>query len=110
MARGASNSSAPYFVTMRENERRMLISAIDYCGSIRAAAAALGVTKEYVRLRALHLGGILPNQAKREPPGPILKTRRSVRSEGYGLTRNPKPKPKAKPHLRLVEDPEKENE
>lgn len=98
MTRGASNQSAPYFVAMREYERRMLIAAIETCGSILAASAALGVTREYVRLRALHLGGVLPDQAKREPPGPIKETRSKVRAEGYAFprTRNPKRAPKGK--------------
>jgi hypothetical protein len=101
VGRGASNSSAPYFIAMREYERRMLIAAIDSCGSISIAASALGVTKEYVRLRALHLGGVLAGQDKREPPGPIAGTRPKVRAEGYGLKRNPK----RKPRLTLVPDP-----
>jgi hypothetical protein len=94
MGRGASNPNAPYFIAMREYERRMLIAAINSCGSIPSAASALGVTKEYVRLRALHLGGVLPGQEKREPPGPIAKARPNVRAEGYGLKRNPKREPR----------------
>lgn len=100
MGRGLSNQSAPYFMTMRENERRMLGSAIDYCGSISAAADALGVTKEYIRLRALHLGGVLPGQPKREPPGPIRQARRDVRAESYGLKKRGRPRKVDSPQFR----------
>lgn len=105
MGRGASNSNAPYFFAMREAERRLLIAAIDSCGSISTAASALGVTKEYVRLRALHLGGVLAGQDKREPPGPIVKARRNVRAEGYDLKRNPR----RQPRLKLVPEPEQKD-
>ncbi len=92
---GRGTRSAPYFVTMREGERRMLIAAIESCGSIEAAAAALGVTKEYVRSRALHLGGVLPEQA---PAEAAPKAKPNVRAEAH----TPKRKYTRKPKLSLV--------
>jgi len=61
---------APYFVQMREFERRLMTGAIETAGgNIAAAAQMLGVTQHYVRARAKLLGGVIGNEPKHEPPG-----------------------------------------
>ena len=75
--RKASSSSAPYYVSLRESERRMILGALDAAGDSWAAAARiLGVSPKYLRLRALHLGGVFDDQPRREPPGDIKTIRR----------------------------------
>lgn len=68
-----SNQMAPYFVQMREFERRLLRGAIEEAdGSTGTAAAMLGVGRHYLVSRAKLLGGVLGDDPKHEPPGPAL--------------------------------------
>jgi hypothetical protein len=61
---------APYFVQMREFERRLIRGAIEEAETdIDLAATMLGVTKHYVLARAKLLGGVIGNEPKHEPPG-----------------------------------------
>lgn len=66
-----SNPMAPYFVQMRNFERRLLRGALDATAnnSVPHAAALLGVQEQYVTVRALLLGGVLDGDAPNEPPG-----------------------------------------
>ena len=63
------NQMAPYFVQMREYERKLLLAAIEAAGGLDGAAAVLGMTRHYVRARARWLGGVLEGDPKHEPPG-----------------------------------------
>jgi hypothetical protein len=71
---------APYFVQMRELERRLLRSALtqaqESVGSvttkpgdlIHVVAAMLGVKPGYIKVRAKVLGGVLDDQPLEPPP------------------------------------------
>lgn len=59
---------APYFVQLREFERRLLREAIEAGGDVSTAARMLGVTTHYAKARAKFLGGV-GNEPKHEPPG-----------------------------------------
>jgi Bacterial regulatory protein, Fis family len=81
-----NNKMAPYFVQVREFERKLLIGAIASAGgSLDDAARILGVTRHYAWARAKWLGGVLPNDPKHEPPGlaadawAVTQTRARVR-------------------------------
>ncbi len=60
---------APYFVQLREFERRLMRDAIEAGGAVSTAARMLGVTEHYVRARAKLLGGVIGDEPKHEPPG-----------------------------------------
>lgn len=69
--RAEKNWNAPYYVAMRDAERGILrdfLTATD--GSIGEAAKTLGVTYQHVHQRAKLLGGVLPNEPRREPFSP----------------------------------------
>lgn len=70
-----NRSMAPYFVQMRELERRLLRSALTQAAEtaetrnqIRVAAAMLGVKPGYLRVRARVLGGVLDDKPLEPPP------------------------------------------
>jgi hypothetical protein len=69
-----NNPMAPYFVQMREYERRLIngaleqVTARNFEEQLRLASALLGVTPKYVRVRARLLGGVIPGEPKQEPP------------------------------------------
>lgn len=65
---------APYFVQLREFERRLLAGALREAeGLTLDAAALLGLHEHYFRARATHLGGVLPGDPRREPPDKVIK-------------------------------------
>ena len=62
---------APYFVQMREFERRLIRGAIEAAETdIDLAATMLGVTRHYMLARAKFLGAVIGDEPKHEPPGP----------------------------------------
>lgn len=65
-----SNQLAPYFVQVREFERRLMIGAIEIAGGdVGIAAMTLGVPIHYLRARSRLLGGVFEGEPKNEPPG-----------------------------------------
>jgi hypothetical protein len=68
-----TNQLAPYFVQVREFERRLMRDAIAAAGSVALAATTLGVTTHYIRARSRLLGGVFPDEPKNEPPGLALE-------------------------------------
>jgi hypothetical protein len=65
-----NNKMAPYFVQMREYERRLLKEALTVSdGQVDSAAGILGVTRHYLLARAKLLGGVFTGEPKHEPPG-----------------------------------------
>jgi hypothetical protein len=103
-----NNPMAPYFVQMREAERRLVNGAIEHAaealGSTRTfddhaklAAELLGVHLTYIRVRGRVLGGVLPNDPKHEPPGSATEVWQQE-NKASKKTRSPNPKPhKPKP-------------
>jgi len=68
------NPMAPYFVQMREFERRLIRDAYEITGQNMALTAdVLGVHIHYVKARAKLLGGVFNDEPKHEPPGPAAK-------------------------------------
>lgn len=64
----SSDPNAPYYVMIRDAERKILRDAIEYNdGNVSAAAAMLGVSHTLVGKRARLLGGVLPEYPRREP-------------------------------------------
>jgi hypothetical protein len=69
-ARYKTNPMAPYFVQMREFERRLIREAHETTGGdIALTAEVLGVRVHYVKARAKLLGGVFGDAPKNEPPG-----------------------------------------
>jgi len=67
--RATSNPMAPYFVQLREFERRLIREAFEVAGGdLMLTANVLGVHKNYVKARAKMLGGVFNNEPKHEPP------------------------------------------
>lgn len=65
------NESAPYHVHLRDEERRLITTALHAeAGSVERAADVLGVGVRYLRARIRQLGGILGDE-RNEPPKPI---------------------------------------
>lgn len=68
------NPQAPYFVQMRELERRLILSALEATElppggpQIRLAAGFLGVHSTYIRVRSRVLGGVFEGEPRCEPP------------------------------------------
>jgi hypothetical protein len=92
-----NNPLAPYYVQMREYERRLINGALDqvrgnFDERLRMAADLLGVTPKYVRVRARLLGGVIPGEPKQEPPSS---------SCGVWAEHGRKPKP---PKLTIVKE------
>jgi len=87
MAR-TSNKLAPYFIQVREFERRLMIGAIEIAGGdVGIAAMTLGVPIHYLRARSRLLGGVFENEPKNEPPGSSVKAFNSTsprETEGPG--------------------------
>lgn len=72
--RSEKDFGAPYYQMMRDAERAMLrdfLAAGD--GSIAEAAKMLGVSYAHVNRRAQVLGGVLPDDPRREPFDPKAK-------------------------------------
>ena len=65
---------APYFVQMRELERRLILEAIALFPdeperkAHASAAGVLGIPLAYLRVRARIIGGIITGDPKHEPP------------------------------------------
>lgn len=69
-----NNPMAPYFVQMREFERKLIRAAIAEAeGKMKLAAQMLGVTRHYLHARARLLGGVVGDEPKHEPPGSSAK-------------------------------------
>jgi hypothetical protein len=63
---------APYFVQLRELERRLLRGAlVEADGDLEVAAGMLGVSEKYATSRCTFLGGVLGDEPRHEPPGRI---------------------------------------
>ena len=78
---------APYFVQLREMERRLLRDAIAAGdGDIHAAAALLGVTYHYIAARAKLLGGVINGEPKHEPPGLAAEAFNAISRPDRGST------------------------
>lgn len=85
---------APYFVQIREYERRLLRDAIlTVGGDVNHAARVLGVTRHYLWARARLLGGVLDGDPKHEPPGEAADAwaRTNTRSRRPSLDDAPDP-------------------
>jgi hypothetical protein len=108
------NPMAPYFVQMRELERQLLIGALAQAAEIvgpnltdqmHFSARILGIQFAYFRVRSRYLGGVLPGEAKCEPPTKSVSESWARESVRVG----PKPRRKSRaPKLALVKDPEPE--
>jgi hypothetical protein len=73
-ARRKNNPMAPYFVQLREFERRLMRGALEATGGDTIAAAnLLGVTRHYLLARAKLLGAVIGNEPLHEPPGLAAK-------------------------------------
>ena len=65
------NESAPYHVHLRDEERRLIATALHAEGNnVERAAEILGVGVRYLRARIRQLGGVL-GVDRNEPPKPI---------------------------------------
>ena len=82
--------SAPYFMALRNYERKLLKETLEQFGHQQHAAAALGISYSYLRLRALHLGGVYPDQPINEPPGSIETIRKRLRERGIAIRKRKK--------------------
>lgn len=75
MARRRSEQ-APYYIQLRDAERRIIASALLATNwNFPEAAEALGIGARYLQARAIQLGGILPNTTSNEPPPAIWAKR-----------------------------------
>jgi hypothetical protein len=105
-----SNQLAPYFVQVREFERRLMRDALEAAGTIELAATTLGVTTHYVRARSRLLGGVFPDEPKNEPPGPALAawntTSPSDAVKGLGRREGKRGKYKRRPKISGSASPE----
>jgi len=64
----STDPNAPFYVLLRDAERKILREAIDYHnGNESAAAETLGVSHTLVGKRARLLGGVYKNDPRREP-------------------------------------------
>jgi hypothetical protein len=66
--RSKTNLMAPYFVQLRDFERRLMRDAIEAGGGPIRAAELLGVDRKYLFARAKHLGGVISGEPVHEPP------------------------------------------
>jgi len=98
-----NNPMAPYFVQMREAERRLVNGALEHAAETlgptntfedRAglAASLLGVHMTYIKVRGRVLGGVLPDDPKHEPPGNATEIWHQE-NKASKKTRSPNPKP-----------------
>lgn len=72
--RSEKNHDAPYYLMMRDAERVILRDFLAACdGSIAEAAKMLGVSYAHVHRRLQLLGGVLPNEPRREPFDPKMR-------------------------------------
>jgi len=77
--RSRTNPMAPYFVQLREFERRLIRDAFDAAGhDLGICAAVLGVHVDYVQARAKLLGGVFGEEPKHEPPGSAMDAWNSI--------------------------------
>jgi hypothetical protein len=88
---GRAYRTEPFFVAIRNAERRILRSALDEFKTMRAAADAMGITENHFATRSIQLGGVLPNQPAREPPGNIHLARDNARGDGVNIPAKPGP-------------------
>lgn len=86
---GASNSRqklnpmAPYFVQMREFERRLIREAYETVGNdLPMTAEVLGVHTHYIKARAKLLGGVFGSEPRHEPPGAAMKAWQATSPSG----------------------------
>ena len=64
----STDPNAPYYVLLRDAERKILRDALEYHdGNESAAAAMLGISHTLVGKRARLLGGVYPDDPRREP-------------------------------------------
>lgn len=74
MARGEKNFDAVYYQLLRDAERGILRDFLNACnGSMTEAAKMLGISLSQVLRRAKSLGGVLPDEPRREPFTPDEK-------------------------------------
>lgn len=98
-----TNQMAPYFVQLREFERRLLKGAIEVAdSSTLLAARMLGVTRHYLVSRAKLLGGVLGDEPKHEPPDLAIK----AFNASHGRIRSKKPIQETEPEPEALEAPE----
>lgn len=65
------DETAPYHVHLRDEERRLISTALHAeGGDLHRAAAVLGIGVRYMRARIRQLGGITGDE-RNEPPKPI---------------------------------------
>jgi len=97
--RSNANPMAPYFVQMREFERRLIREAYEAAGQdLNATAEVLGVHTHYIKARAKLLGGVFNNDPKHEPPGLAAKAWNATSPSGRGRKkRTPAPAPAPTP-------------
>lgn len=76
---------SPFWVSMRNAERRILAGVLsDTDGNRSVACQLLGISQKMFLERARYLGGVLPDEPIQEPPGsyPIKLLRAPVRGKG----------------------------
>lgn len=76
---------SPFWVSMRNAERRILVEVLAGTNGNRSEACQLlGISQKMFLERARYLGGVLPDEPIQEPPGsyPIKKLRAPVRGPG----------------------------
>jgi hypothetical protein len=112
------NPTAPYFVQMREQERRLILSTLEvarqalptkakFSTRLQMAATLLGVEPAYLRVRGRVLGGILEGDPKHEPPI-VTTTQAWLRPKAV---KAPQPPQLVRhPKLTIVPNPESEPE
>jgi hypothetical protein len=90
--RRKNSPMAPYFVQLREFERRLMRGALEAAdGNTKVAANLLGVTRHYLLARARLLGAVIGNEPLHEPPGLASKawnatSKRSLEPNGERAT------------------------
>jgi len=73
--------NTPYYIQMRDAERRIYREALEVCdGDMAQACGALGISETYFLQRAHRLGGVLPNEPRIEPSSVRSAVRSAVRS------------------------------
>jgi hypothetical protein len=93
-----SNALAPYFIHMREFERRLLRDALEAAGgNTELVATTLGVGIQYIYARSMVLGGIFPGKPKREPPGSTVEAFNKTSAHGRSPSKQPETKTR-RPH------------
>lgn len=94
---GRSNVNAPLYVALRDAERRILRETLEHAGGNESRAAdMLGVTHTLVWQRVRALGGIYPDDPRREPfdhkvAAAAVKEKRAERRNKRASTRKSHP-------------------